>query len=323
MSRTSAPSKLDVFLSEIDIPADILGENNFAAQHHISVPLIVGHNPQQVLKFYLTLVKRTPAKKDQDHVPMVLWIGPYADPHSHPHNNQSDHHTVGILGGMGPLASAEMIRQYHGVMSGSSTSITLKMTNMLDRTGILLEQDAEKQMQLKQQFEIRSLAATRFLTQMGAASIVAACNTFHGLADEKLLPGLLSIIQATHDWVRQQHIRDILFLGTDGTKKTGIYNNLPAALHYPPANMQQKTMALIYSIKTQSQVTHDHVHDFMHLARQAHASGMRHIGLFCTELPLVANDPRTRQALTEEGLDLNFIDPMFAVSQVLKKRRFD
>ena len=219
---------------------------------------------------------------------------------------------LGILGGMGPLASAvfyEMLIEQTGAETDQENMnfMLYNHADMPDRTAVILS-GAKPAMD-----DIRSrlMQDITLLADAGCTAVACTCNTAHYFIDEmeKDLP--IPVINLPNGAVLEAARRfpggKVAVLATDGTNETGLFNNYLAAQGMqavlPKPECQAKVMSVIYDyVKKALPVPAD--------LWQEIDSEVRELGcdcaiLGCTELSVLARDA---------GLDLSesgfYIDAM-------------
>ena len=158
---------------------------------------------------------------------------------------------LGVLGGMGPQAT-QVFYQY--VLDRTEAScdqehlpaLILSDTGVPDRTASILTGNTEPMYQ-------RLLADARLLEECGCTVIAIPCNTSHYFADRlqgELHIPLIHMIRETVSAIRAMGKTTVGILATDGTVRTGIYQQaLEAAGLTPvtlPAQLQRVVMSIIY-----------------------------------------------------------------------------
>ncbi len=163
--------------------------------------------------------------------------------------------TLGVLGGMGPAATAEFQRllavkapadcdQEHPRM------IVYSYTAIPDRTTFLLGKGPDPEPGL--------LDGLKTLESWGADRLAVTCNTAHHFIDKFLAQGLLSvpvihIIDETVRTCRERSPEGAWLTATLGTMKTGLYQDHGAASGYrfriPTPEMQERIHAVTDLVK--------------------------------------------------------------------------
>lgn len=163
--------------------------------------------------------------------------------------------TLGVLGGMGPAATAEFQRllavkapadcdQEHPRM------IVYSYTAIPDRTTFLLGKGPDPEPGL--------LDGLKTLESWGADRLAVTCNTAHHFIDKFLAQGLLSvpvihIIDETVRTCRERSPKGAWLTATLGTMKTGLYQDHGAASDYrfriPTPEMQERIHAVTDLVK--------------------------------------------------------------------------
>ena len=210
---------------------------------------------------------------------------------------------IGIIGGMGPLATADLFQKIILHTRAASDQEHLRVyidsnTNIPDRTAALLRGGADPTPEL--------ISSARGLERQGAEVLIMPCNTAHNFYDAvqgAVSVPVLHMIRLTAQALAGRGVRTAGLLATDGTVQTGIYQRVFAGtgieLLLPDDRGQQAIMDMIYQgVKAGRQ-------DY--LAVQARWAidflldrGAQTLILGCTELPV---------AVKMYGLDFPMTDP--------------
>lgn len=165
----------------------------------------------------------------------------------------------GILGGMGPLASAEFVHTIYqetirGTDQNSPTVILLSDSSIPDRTEYLLSGREEELLR------IFSNSIGRLIS-MGATRIVIACFTIHLLVPrlpESWRGKIVSLVDLAMESVLASKRRHLLLCST-GTKKMGLFQRHPSwpkaqnLIVVPEDEDQTLIHSMIYEIKNNGQ----------------------------------------------------------------------
>lgn len=198
--------------------------------------------------------------------------------------------TIGILGGMGPLATADLFRKIITLTDAESDNEHIEIivennTKIPDRTDHIINngEDPTKHM-------IKS--AIR-LEMMGVDVIVMPCNTAHYFYDEIIkyidIP-FMNMIVETANKAKELYpdTKKIGLLATEGTCKAGIYDKVfeqyDLELVKPDEDHQKYVTELIYDIKRGKTDI-----DLTNFRTTLEALKKREAELFilgCTELPV-------------------------------------
>ena len=213
--------------------------------------------------------------------------------------------SIGILGGMGPLATADLFRKIIVLTKASCDNDHIRVyidsnSAIPDRTAAILHGGKDPLPEMS--------AALRNLEACGADCIIMPCNTAHWflprLQELTEIP-ILNMPEITAVSCAERFPRKrAAVLATDGTIQTGIYDRALAQsgvdfLH-PNEDEQKTVMHLIYDVvkagkapDPERQVWHD-------LLESLRERGANYFILGCTELPVLA------ATLPETG---PFVDP--------------
>ena len=196
--------------------------------------------------------------------------------------------TIGILGGMGPLATADLFQNIVLHTDAKSDQEHPRVcvdsnTNIADRTAALLRGGADPVPEM--------VASAKRLERIGADFLIMPCNTAHGFYDQIAaavdIP-VLHMIALTCDALKARGVQTAGLLATDGTIETGIYQHVfdgsGIALLTPPAGDQAAVMDIIYNGVKAGDLAHD-ASAFRASCEHLLARGAETLILGCTELP--------------------------------------
>ncbi len=134
--------------------------------------------------------------------------------------------TIGIIGGMGPLATADLFAKLVRLTAAENDrehihTIIDSNTAVPDRTAAILGMGPSPVPEL--------MKSAKLLENAGADLLVMPCNTAHFFYDEiraaTRLP-LLHMLRLTADEIGRRKLDRVAVLATEGTVKTGIYARL-------------------------------------------------------------------------------------------------
>lgn len=164
---------------------------------------------------------------------------------------------LGVLGGMGGLASAEFVKTIYE-FSGESTALEQEAPVVLlhsdptfpDRTAAFLKGDTQALLE-------RLVDALEFLCVMGASELVICCMTIHYLLPQvpsvlrERVISLVDVIFSSVESLKKQH----LVICSTGTVKLGLLQSHPRweqakdYFIFPTEAEQQQMHELIYEVK--------------------------------------------------------------------------
>jgi aspartate racemase len=211
--------------------------------------------------------------------------------------------TLGIIGGMGPAATCDLMEKIIALTTAACDQEHLHIltdvnTNIPDRTAAILHGGADPLPEL--------VKSGRRLAAAGAEFLIMPCNTAHyfydGLAEQVPIP-VLHMPRLTAAVLQAAGVKKAAVLATDGTIQSGIYAQALTALGiepvYPTPAHQADIMRLIYDgVKAQRiPLTDIPVRDIMEELSQR---GAEKFLLACTELPI---------AFRQLGITENCLDP--------------
>ena len=159
--------------------------------------------------------------------------------------------TIGILGGMGPLATCDLFSKIIQITDASCDQEHVRIcidnhTEISDRTYASSRQGKDPVPEMVK-------SAVR-LQSFGADVLIMPCNTAHYFYD-RILPFVdipfLSMIDETAKAISDRGLRKIGLLATDGTLQTAVYEKAfkkrGISIVVPPPENQVHIMDLIYN----------------------------------------------------------------------------
>lgn len=196
--------------------------------------------------------------------------------------------TLGVLGGMGPLATLDFA---HKIIRCTPAQRDQEHIPMLirsipqipDRTDCLMNNSASPLVAMIQGLEE--------LLSAGAEAIAIPCNTAHywqPVLQAKSPVPVFHIAQACGERLKQSGIKRAALMATDGTIKAGFYTQILAThniyLGLPTADIQRNIMQGIYDVKSGNM---ERGAEWLNSAFQALLNqGYERVILGCTEIPL-------------------------------------
>lgn len=197
--------------------------------------------------------------------------------------------TIGIIGGMGPLATCDLYQKIIEVTKAHSDQEHIRVcidgnTEIPDRTEAILHGGKDPLPEM-----VRS--AVR-LESMGADVLIMPCNTAHYFYKE-ILPFVripfLNMLEETADAAAKMGIKKVGLLATDGTIKSEVYKEAfqknGISLEIPTQEEQKFVMELIYDgIKAGNDKLD--TRKFEQVMNNLLSRGAQILILGCTELPV-------------------------------------
>ena len=203
--------------------------------------------------------------------------------------------TIGILGGMGPLATADLFRKIVVMTKADSDNDHIRIfidnnAAIPDRTAAILRggKDPTEEM----------ASALRNLEKCGADCVIVPCNTAHyfipRLQEMSDIP-ILNMLEITaREAAKRFPGKKGAILATTGTLSTGLYDRALAAAGVDtvvPDEAQQKTlMYLIYDVVKASRPLREAAETWAGLLDELRGRGADYFILGCTELPILADN---------------------------------
>ena len=204
--------------------------------------------------------------------------------------NEKNKKTIGIIGGMGPLATCDLFKKIieknqNAKCDQEYIHVCIDCnTNIPDRTEAILNGGENPVPEI--------VKSSILLESMGANVLVMPCNTAHYFYD-KITPflniPLLNMPDETAKKLKQENVKKIGLLATDGTIKSNVYH---CALEKygietltPSAVQQKSVMDIIYKGVKAGNKNID-LTDFYATIDSLLKKGAELLILGCTELPV-------------------------------------
>lgn len=227
---------------------------------------------------------------------------------------------IGIIGGMGPMATADLFKKIIENTNASSDQEHIRVfidnnTNIPDRTSAILN---------GAQSPIKELVSSADkLISIGADILVMPCNTAHYFYDD-VVNELDSDVEFIH-MIKEtaSHIvskfgkgQKVYLLATTGTYGSKIYNKIfedfDIELVLPKEDIQNKVMKMIYDYKNgKLDIRKD---DLLSIKEDALSIGASKMILGCTELPLIFE----KYGCLEDTIDPTHVLALCAIEKALK-----
>lgn len=210
-----------------------------------------------------------------------------------------DRPLIGILGGMGPLATADFLAQIVRLTDARNDQdhhrcLTYTNPHLPDRSTAIMGRGASPLPGL--------LGGLRLLDGCGVDVIAIPCNTAHfWLDDLRAATGtpILSIVDAVASDLRRRGLGSgrIGILGTPGTMKSGVYERGFAGTHFEPIALAECDSRLWVepAIRAVKAGRIDEARPALERAiEQLERAAVSAVVLGCTELPLAMPDAASR-----------------------------
>lgn len=200
--------------------------------------------------------------------------------------------TVGIIGGMGPGATALLFQKLIAYTDASSDAEHIHIvidnnTEIPDRTRAILNKDDTPAQYICE--------SARKLEQIGAELLLIPCNTSHFFFDyiqERLTVPVVNMIGETAKECLKHGYETVGILATTGTRETDIYGRelkkYGIEAIYPDEDGQKKVMEIIYDQVKAGEKINALIID--QTLKNMAVQGAEAFILGCTELPFAIKD---------------------------------
>ena len=200
--------------------------------------------------------------------------------------------TIGIMGGMGPMATEDLMKKIILATPASKDQEHIPMlvdnnSQIPDRTKAIMGQGASPAPEM--------VKTAKRLMMAGADFIIIACNTAHYFLPE-ILPQIsipvLSIIDVTTNSALEKGFKSVGLLATTGTVSTGLYQKKLEASGIqcitPSADKQHLIDDMIYQGVKANNENYD-THAVKELLAEMQNAGAEAFILGCTEVPVAVS----------------------------------
>ncbi|MDK2783634.1 cysteate racemase [Thermococcus sp. PK] len=215
---------------------------------------------------------------------------------------------IGILGGMGPLATVELFKRIVLKTPAKKDQdhpriIIYNNPKIPDRTAYILGKGENPLPEL--------IDSAKKLESWGADFIIMPCNTAHYFADEiqkAIKIPLINMVEETAEYIKTLNLKKVGLLATDGTIKGMVYHNAllkrGIEIAVPDKNGQRELMDAIYEGIKAGNLEWGR-EKMLEIAKKLEKRGE---GLIagCTEVSVV---------LRQEDFDIPLIDPMDVIAE--------
>lgn len=197
--------------------------------------------------------------------------------------------TIGILGGMGPAATIDMLNKIYAHSPGGREQEHVRVLadidpTVPDRTEAVLHDRGDEVV-------ARLAANARGLVAAGAQLLAIACNTAHAfwedLAAQVDVP-LISMIDVTVADILSRGLRRVGLMATDGALAAGLYVRALKAwgveVLTPDKAGQSAVMQAIYAYKGGQKPDNE---SLLSVFNALKAAGAQQVIAACTELPIL------------------------------------
>ena len=198
--------------------------------------------------------------------------------------------TLGIIGGLGPMASAQFMELLTAMTDAATDqehmeAILYSRPATPDRTAFLLGKSDENPLPFMREKGLR-------LEQMGAEVLAIPCMTAHSFFPQlqaAFHAELLNPITGSAELLRSQGVRRAGIMATDGTLQVGLFQEALSAAGIEPVvpdgTHQREVMRMIYEqVKSGKPADLECFHAVAHAMR---VRGAEYIILGCTELSVI------------------------------------
>lgn len=196
---------------------------------------------------------------------------------------------LGIVGGMGPLATVDIYKKITELTFAHQDSEHMHIyidsnTSIPDRTVAILENGPSPALQM--------IESAKKLEAMGADFLILACNTAHYFYDEvaaSVSIPIINMIEETAHAVKDAGLKKVAILATSGVLESNLYSEAlqqrGIATLVPSVQEQKYVMNAIYNCVKANDFSQDPA-GFISVLKNLQEEGAEAFLLGCTELPV-------------------------------------
>lgn len=218
---------------------------------------------------------------------------------------------IGILGGMGPLATVDFISKIIAQTPATTDQDHLRML-IYNNPKIPSRMEAFKPGNPSPLPELIRTAV--ILEKEGVDFIVIPCHSAHYWLDElqqAISIPIYSIVECAVENIRLRHdIEKILLIATETTLRSGLYqkafSSLPAHLIVPEPNQQERIHCVIREIKANPLNLDNPIKDTEDILKVYKKEGIQTVIAGCTEISLI---------IPQLDPDFEFVDPSLLLAR--------
>ncbi len=198
--------------------------------------------------------------------------------------------TVGVLGGLGPMATVHFYKLVVNLTQASKDQdhvdmIIVNRASTYDRTDFIIGKSDNNPLDM-------IIEDAKRLEKAGCDFIVLTCNTAHYFykeISESVKVEVLNMLEITVDDVVKRGLKKIAILATSGNIQTSQYQKMcdKKGIDYyvPDSDLQEKVMKIIYdNIKSGN---NDYKEDFDYIINAVKSKDCDGVILGCTELSVI------------------------------------
>ena len=214
---------------------------------------------------------------------------------------------VGIIGGMGPLATSDLFNKIIKYTDANKDSEHIHIlidnnTSIPDRSKFILNGGESPLNEI--------VSSAKKLENAGADFLIIPCNTSHYLYDEiikKVNIPIVNMIDEVAKYLEKNNIKKVGLLATTGTIKSGIYkkhldlHNIETII--PNEEEQEIVMSFIYD-EIKSKTDNYDLNKILKVVESLKNKGSEALILGCTELPIALNEKNTNMKCVDSTLIL-------------------
>lgn len=159
--------------------------------------------------------------------------------------------TIGILGGMGPLATADLYKMITLKTQVSCDQEHFRViidshAQIPDRTTFILGKGESPLVKMKESIDL--------LITAGVDVIIMPCNTahyFHKELESYSSVPFLNMVELTADFIKKTYgDKKVCLMATKGTYQSGIYQRYIEKIEILPIHLQEDLMGVIHLVKS-------------------------------------------------------------------------
>lgn len=208
--------------------------------------------------------------------------------------------TIGVLGGMGPVASAYFYQLLLRVAQKKYDAVQDDEYPQVIINSLALSGSSEQGMEDNNLIASQLIQGIKVLEKAGAEFIVIPCNSVHNtivkLRAQTKIP-ILNLIEKVSTEVTKNKSKKVLILSSETTDKYGMYDGLAdkaVKLIKPKSNLRKKVTKLILAVMGDKNIEEVKISVIKEIDKMFKSGEIDGVILGCTELPLAIQNRDTK-----------------------------
>lgn len=200
---------------------------------------------------------------------------------------------IGIIGGMGPVASSELYSRILEVCQNENSAVQDSDYPEIFLDSVSFQGSDESGITDKDKVLEQFLEALDSLEYAGSDLVLVPCNTLHSLVKHLRAESnaeIIDMVDETVSRIESDGFEKVGLLASETSYKQDIYENRTDSIEfvYPDKDEREELSQIILNVMGGNHTKKDRKR-IIEIAENLHQSGSDAIVLGCTELPVVVN----------------------------------